>query len=288
MIKTILVPATGNATDALSFATALQIARAFDAHIDVLHVRLDPVEIAVALAAEPSGGVLVEGVIEQLEQDVARRESASRRLFDDFCNREKLALLEAPPAGTQTSASAQWHVETGDEARWMTEYGMVADLIVAGRADDGVAAARSVLEAALLRTGRPLLIPGAASPANLVGGTVAIGWKPTPQAARAVAASLPLLALAKAVIVMTVEEENGSADAERLVRNLAWHGVGATAERLAPDGRDPAEILLSAAAARSSLLVMGGYGHSRVREWAFGGFTQQALEQAPLPVLLAH
>lgn len=288
MIKTILVPATGNETDAASFATALQIVRAFDAHIDVLHVRLDPVEVAVALAAEPGGGVLVEGVIEQLERDVAQRESAARRRFDDFCAGEKLALLDAPPSPANASASAQWHVETGEDAHWIVKYGMAADLIVAGRAGDSGVTARSVLEAALLETGRPLLIPGRAGTAALVGGTVAIGWKPTPQAARAVAAALPLLARAKEVVVMTVDEESGSADADRLVRNLAWHGVQASAERLSPDGREAPEILVAAAAERSGLLVMGGYGHSRVREWVFGGFTRQVLEAAPLPVLLAH
>jgi nucleotide-binding universal stress UspA family protein len=288
MIKTILVPATGNDTDLLSFRTALQVARQFGAHIDVLHVRLDPIEIAVAIAAESGGGVLVEGVIEQLEKDTATREANSKRLFEEFCAGEKLTLLDAPTPDAKPAASAQWHVETGDEARWMTGYGMAADLIIAGRDDNGGITARSMLEAALLETGRPLLIPDGVVPATVIGGTVAIGWKPTPQAARAVAAAMPFLAHAKQVIVITVEEEDGSADADRLVRSLAWHGIQASAERLAPDGRDAAEILLSAAAEKASFLVMGGYGHSRVREWVFGGFTQRVLEQAPLPVLMAH
>lgn len=288
MIKTILVPATGNDTDLLLFRTALQIARQFGAHIDVLHVRLDPVEVAVAMAAEPGGGVLLEGVIEQLEKDAATREAKSKRVFKNFSAREKLALLDAPRADAKPSASAQWHVETGDEARWMTRCGLAADLIIAGRDENSGGTARSVLESALLETGRPLLIPGGAAPATVIGGTVAIGWKPTPQAARAVAAAMPFLAHAKKVIVMTVEEGDGSADADRLVRNLAWHGFAASAERLASGGRDAAEILLSAAAEKASLLVMGGYGHSRVREWVFGGFTQLVLEQAPLPVLMAH
>lgn len=288
MIKTILVPATGNESDTPSFTTAQQVAHEFGAHIDVLHVRLDPIEVAVAMAAEPSGGVLVEGVIEQLEQDAAIREAKSKRLFDDFCAREKLALLDAPTADAKSSASAQWHVETGDEARWMTGYGMAADLIITGRDDSSGVTARSVLEAALLETGRPLLIPGGVTPAMLIGGTVAIGWKPTPQAARAIGAAMPFLAHAKNVIVMTVEEGSSPTDTDRLVRNLAWHGFRASAERLAPDGRHAAEVLLSAAAAKANLLIMGGYGHSRVREWVFGGFTQRVLEQAPLPVLMAH
>ena len=286
MIKTILVPATGNETDVLSFSTAQQVAVQFAAHIDVLHVRLDPIEVAVNMATEPGGGVLLEGVIEQLEQDAALREEKSRRLFDDFRARQKLPLADTPTP--QPMASGQWHMETGDEARFMTAYGLAADLIVAGRGDAGGVTARSVLEAALLETGRPLLIPGGAGPAALFGGTVAIGWKPTPQAARAVAAAMPFLARAKEVIVLAVEEDSASADTDRLVRSLAWHGLRVTARLLVPDGRDAADILLSAAADQAGLLVMGGYGHSRVREWVFGGFTQRVLADAPLPVLLAH
>jgi nucleotide-binding universal stress UspA family protein len=288
MIKTILVPATGNDADLVSFRMALQVARQFTAHIDLLHVRLDPVEIAVAMAAEPNGGVLIEGVIEQLEQDAETREAKSKRVFDEFCAAEQLTLMDAPTPDASPAASAQWHVETGDEARWMTRCGLAADLIIAGRDQNGGVTARSVIEAVLLETGRPLLIPGGSAAAKLIGGTVAIGWKPTPQAARAVAAAMPFLAHAKNVIVMTVEEGDGYVDADRLVRSLAWQGIQASAERLAPDRRDAAEVLLSTAAEKASLLVMGGYGHSRVREWVFGGFTQRVLAQAPLPVLMAH
>ncbi len=88
---------------------------------------------------------------------------------------------------------------------------------------------------------------------------------------------------------MSVEEEEGRRDdADRLVQSLAWHGFAATAERLTPGPREAAETLIAAACAKSELLVLGGYGHSRLREWVFGGFTQRILADAPLPVLIAH
>lgn len=86
---------------------------------------------------------------------------------------------------------------------------------------------------------------------------------------------------------MTIDEGERGNDADRLVRNLVWHGLQARHVPLG-SGRDPVEVLLTAVPSDAGLLVMGGYGHSRLREWVFGGFTRRVLEEAPLPVLLAH
>jgi hypothetical protein len=91
MIKTILVPATGEEADLISFTMALSIARAFSAHIDALHVRLDPVDVAVAMTTDAGGGPLIAGLIEQLERDAATREGKSKRIFEEFCAREGVA-----------------------------------------------------------------------------------------------------------------------------------------------------------------------------------------------------
>lgn len=288
MIKTILVPATGSDADAACFVTALSVARSFAAHIDALHVRLDPIEIAVSMSTEGSGGALLEGIIADLTRDADELENKARSAFAAFCAREAL-MLGATPAGAEARPSAEWHVETGQEARWMTAYGMTADLIVSGRGvpgDDAVA--RSTLEAMLLETGRPLLVPGPSAfpPAPIK--RVVVAWKPTPQAARAVSFAMPFLSSAAEVTVMTVEEEaDRRDDADRVVNYFAWHGVKAVAARLPPGPHGAAETLL-AAAAKADLLVMGGYGHTRLREWVFGGFTQRVLADAPLSVLMAH
>jgi nucleotide-binding universal stress UspA family protein len=289
MIKTILVPATGNETDVATFSAALEVVRPFAAHLDVLHVRLDPVDIVVSMTADGGGGALAPGLIEQLEQDVREREAKSQQMFVEFCARESLPIAAAPPEGT-ARPSAQWHVETGQEPLWMASYGMTADLIVASRGNSDDAAARSILEAVLLQAGRPLLIPAArALPSAMLVERIAIAWKPTPQAAHAIASALPFLSRAKEIVVITVEEEEGRRDdAYRLMQSLSWHGFAATLERLKPGRGGAAETLLAAAGAEAGLLVMGGYGHSRLRELVFGGFTQRALAGAPLPVLIAH
>jgi nucleotide-binding universal stress UspA family protein len=287
MIKTILVPSTGGDADSMVFGAALSIARAFQAHLDVLHVRLDAVDTALGAVSEASGGsVLVETLVEQLEREVQERETRAKRMFDELCTHERLRLVQAPTESQRLTA--QWHLETGDEARSLAAHGMTADLIVAGRSTTNNLTMHSVLEAALLDTGRPLLIPGPVLTPSIIGGTIAIAWKPTPQAARSVAAALPFLSRAADVIVMTVDEIGASKASDRLMRYLSWHGCRATAEILTVEASDPVGTLLGAAKQRAGLLVMGGYGHSRLREWIFGGFTERVLADAPLPVLMAH
>jgi len=287
MIKTLLVPASGSDTDAVAYAAAYAIAQGYGAHIDVLHVRLDPVEVATAMSTEGAGGTLLEGIIDSLEKDANEIEAKARSIFSAFCTREGVSL--ASVAGGDAKVTAGFHVETGQEPRWLTAYGLTCDLAIATRGMPGDnAVARSTLEALLLETGRPLLIPGASAPAPDFADRIAIAWKPTPQAARAVTAAMPLLARAKEVTVLMVEEEEGRRDeTARLIDYLGWHGVRVVTERLTP-GADGAATLIAAATAKSGLLVMGGYGHTRLREWVFGGFTQSVLDHAELPVLMAH
>jgi nucleotide-binding universal stress UspA family protein len=287
-MRSLLVPVTGTEADLTALTTALKIARDFSAHLDVLHVRLDAVDVAVKTASG-QGGPLVEHLIQQLEEEGHERETRARRTFEDFCNRENVPLVDMPGSEPTVSPSAQWHVETGDEPDTVASHGMLADLVICARSPHNHFTTRLILESALLNTGRPLLIPGVVGKApEFGGGTVVIAWKPTPHAARAVTAAMPLLARAKEVVVMTVEEEDSLGTADGLVQNLAWHGLRASGERLPLKGRDPAKTLLDAAETKASLLVMGGYGHSRIREWVLGGFTQQVLADAPLPVFMAH
>ena len=272
MIKTILAAASGGGSDAANIAASLALARAFDAHLDVLHVRPDPAALAVAMTTDVGSAAPTTALLDQLERDGKAREAKARDSFTKLC-----------PAGGDT----EFHVEIGEEPQWVVRYGVTADLIFAPRGAGEAAASRATLETALLETGRPLIIPAAAAlPATFE--RIAIAWKATPPAARAVAAALPFLSRAREVAVLIVEEEAGQGEeAEPLVRNLARHGVSAKAQPL-PAGKDGAAALLAAAAGNADLLVMGGYGHSRLREWVFGGFTERALAAAQLPVLMAH
>ena len=291
MIKTLLVPVTGGDTDDLAFTTALTVARAFAAHIDFLHVRLDPAEVATAMASEGASGAVVSGLFDRLAADAAEREQRAETFFQDFCRRENLPLVETPPAPPGLSGpSARWRHRLGAEPYWVVSYGRAADLLVVARTgspDDG---GLTTIETALIDSGRPLLIPGSA-PLSELPESVVIGWKPTREAARALAAALPFLERAREVVLLAVGEDSNDPDAEAMARaaeGLSWHGVPASPLSLVPGPQGVAETLLAAAAERRALLVIGGYGHNRLKEWIFGGVTRQVLQTASIPVLIAH
>jgi nucleotide-binding universal stress UspA family protein len=286
MIKTILVPATGSERDYAVFAAALSIARRFAGHIEFLHVRPDAAALAVSMASDGGGATLVGSLVNRLEDEANQREEKARQLFQGFCEREGLALLDTPPS---PGPSAQWVREIGSEPAWIAEYARIADLLVIGRPGEDEGVSLDTLETALLESGRPLLIPPAA-PFSAVPETIAIAWKATPQAARALTGASPFFSIAKQIVILTVTEGERSSEEEagRLMAALQWHGLPISIRHLQPDGRSAADTLLSAAAEHAALLVMGGYGHSRLREWIFGGFTLRVLRDADVPVLMMH
>jgi nucleotide-binding universal stress UspA family protein len=287
MFKTILVPATGSDADTAVFAAALAVAGPFAAHLVFLHVRADTAAMAAAMTSD-GGAAMTGGLVEQLDEASDQHETQAKQLFEQFRAREGLAMVDAPPG--PSGPSAQWTRQIGDETYWVAEHGRAADLIVIGRPGDGDGVVPETIEAAVLDSGRPVLIPTAA-PMTAIPETIVIAWKATREAAHAVTAALPFVGLAKKIEILTVAEEEdlSSEEGSQLMANLRWRGIDVSASRIKPDGRSPADAMLAAAAERQALLVMGGYGHSRLRQWVFGGFTRHVLEtQAAVPVLIAH
>lgn len=311
MFRYILVPTTGAATDAAVFRTALAIARLDAGHLDFLHVRHDMQQTMLAVAGGDLGGAGYGGVIDSVQGEVEARQARAHDAVAAFCvreqvmlgdrngrrppgqiaysTREQATLVETPIGGV---ASASWHAEAGDEAQCLAAHGRTADLTVLGRTGDGEKVTLHLMETVLLESGRPLLIaPATARPS--IGRHIAIAWKDSAAAARAVAAALPLLALAETVTIFAVQESsdthNDSDSGTRLRNALTWHNSATILRVVARTNHDPVEALLALVEADGAdLLVMGGYSHSRMREAMFGGFTRSVLLAAPLPVLLAH
>jgi nucleotide-binding universal stress UspA family protein len=289
MIKTILVPATGSDTDDIVFTSALAVAREFDAHLTFLHVRVDAAAMAAMMAQDGNGAAMITGLVDRIDEEASRREERAKQLFRRFCERERLATAEIPTSGEQAHPSAQWLREIGDDGYWVVEHGRSTDLLVVGRPREDQGVSTDTIERALLGSGRPLLIPPAAGFSALPA-TIIVAWKAAPEAARAVTVAMPLLYAAKQIVILTVAEEKGSSDDEsaRLTSTLQWHGLNASTRHMQPERAGAADTLLTAAAAENALVVMGAYGHSRMREWIFGGFTQRVLRGAEVPVLMMH
>ena len=287
MFRYILVPAPGSATHDAVFSTALELARQSAGHLHFLHVRLDVQMMMVAMSTgDYGGGAGLGDVLESLQREVDARHDNARKAVLRFCEREHVMLSDNPIGG---APSATFRVETGDEARVLAARARTADVTVLGRAAEGEAVTLDLLEAALLYSGRPLLIAPARPPQHL-GRRIAIGWKDTPEAARAVSAAMPMLCAADSVTVISVHEsteQDGSA--ARLSHTLLWHNQATTLQVVSPGSADPAAVLLSTAEkADADLLVIGGYSHSRMREAVFGGVTRHVLRASALPVLIAH
>ena len=287
MFKNLLVPTSGGPGDAAVFATARLAAQAFGAHLEFLHVRVDTTEVLMGMTAGGvGGGDAVQAVIDRMEAEAEATATATRQAVADSLAAAGIALRDEPDG---TGPSAQISQETGSQSAWVAQYGRFADLVLMGRGgpDDGAA---ETLEAALMDTGKPLLIAPATAPASL-GKRIVIAWKDTPEAARAVSCALPFIGQADQVTIVTVLDDADAKDesGSRLLRALRWHNKAVEVRTLLRGSASAADVLhREAEALGADLLVMGGYSHSRLREVVFGGFTRRTLGSAGIPVLMAH
>jgi nucleotide-binding universal stress UspA family protein len=163
-------------------------------------------------------------------------------------------------------------------------------LPLAARAD----ALGSVAETVTFEAGRPVVIvqPKANGNAAVRLDTVVVAWDGSRPAARAVADAMPLLGRARAVHILTVLHEKEDAISglgAELVRHLGVHGIEARVDEIDAKGSSIGAVLGEyVRSLPADLLVMGAYGHSRVREFLLGGATQSVLSAPPVPILLSH
>jgi len=141
----------------------------------------------------------------------------------------------------------------------------------------------------LFNSGGPILMVPYTHKGPLDTHHVGIAWNGSRVAARALRDAMPFLMGAKAVTVIAVNEEAGEASSDQLVGHLAQRGIAARVQRLAVERGDVHAAILSIAAERNmGLLVMGGYGHSRLQERILGGVTRRMFESMTVPVLMSH
>jgi len=145
-----------------------------------------------------------------------------------------------------------------------------------------------------LASGRPVLVVPYTGHFETLGRRVLIGWNATREATRAVNDAMPLLMAADVVTVLTIDaregpDAHGELPGADISLHLARHGVKTTIECTVSAGIQAGEVLLSRAAdLGADLLVIGAYGHSRVRELLLGGATRSILQSMTLPVLMSH
>lgn len=148
-------------------------------------------------------------------------------------------------------------------------------------------------EDVVFQSGRPILIyPESSKQTDFKLDTVAVAWDFSRNAARAVADAIPLLKQAKAVRIVTVTNEkvfDSSRTTHQLAIHLSRHDLNVVVDEIDGAGREIGEVLEQFVAANKiDLLVMGAYGHSRFREFIFGGATRSMMSKPPVPVFLSH
>jgi nucleotide-binding universal stress UspA family protein len=282
--KTILVHLSDSRRVESVLAPAMRLAERHNAHLIGLH----------AHAVIPSPPVRLPFAAQALGQIVAQVRSNAEGVAETFSR-----MCSGQPYSTE------WQLHSASQAELASDVmgrGRAADLIVAGQTDGAwdLSPMLDFPERLALESGRPVLvIPHAGSHVN-VGKNVVIAWKAGRESARAVFDALPLLKDAANVHILEFAEEEGQqsglAPDTSIAATLARHGIKPTIHSavasgirsLAPDTRVGDLILNRIADLDADLLVMGAYGHSRMRELIFGGVTRQMMRHMTVPTLFSH
>ena len=284
-MKTILVLFGGGDRDQMIFETAVAAARPLSAHLDFLHIQVGAGEAARHTGAEFARGAGLRDALDKLDTKARSSSEVAASNFRDLCMR----CICDTPAGEQ-HVTASYREEAGDSLERLTFHARHCDLVVMGRAKQKQGLAQDTLERLVLVCGRPMLVAATAAPQRLTG-TIMVCWKESGNAARAVAAAMPILAKAKRVVFTSVVERDKSVvDAVKdLARQFAWNGVATETQIIPAKGRKIPGVLSAAAEECSAdLVVMGAFGASRARQIIFGSCTEAFLRHADRPILLMH
>ena len=275
MIKDIVVNLSGEQSQDFAADYAISVAAAFDAQIT---------GIAFVFDAVIPDGVMGSIPIEMIEMQREENSKAAKTATERFAASAKAAGL-----------SAETRIIDGNLGGAATLFGAIArrfDLAVVGQGRrEGGASEALMIEAALFESGRPVVMVPYIQKDGLKLDHVLACWDGSRTAARAIADAMPFLERAKRVELLMVGEERKQDEiaGANMIAHLARHGISAMAERTTRGDISIENVILSYAAdSGADFMVMGGYGHSRLREFVLGGVTRGILGSMTLPVLMSH
>jgi nucleotide-binding universal stress UspA family protein len=215
-------------------------------------------------------------------------ESATRRAqksFEKLTQEGGFKLSRRPHKNLVRGAI--WRERVGVPDKLMAIMGPVSDMTVVTRPEAKGHVARMFLLAALLHSGRPVLV----LPPNktkVPGKRIAIGWNQSPEVARVVSACMPLIQQAEQVTIISAGSENRLGPKANQLQNYLKH-YGVSSDVVVTRGRkEEAELAAAYKESKSDLMLMGAYSRARFRELVFGGMTQYMLSKSRLPVIMQH
>ena len=272
--KTILVHIDPGKRCATRVEVAIRLAIQHDAHLVALY----------ALAPFVLPGFVVQVSPEMIEAQ--KKDAAEKMVRAEADFTKQLSTLDFN--------NAEWRTTIDDPVHAVSMHARYADMVVIGQSDpsDNTGIAEDFPARLVLAAGRPVLILPYAGSFPTMGNRILVAWKASREATRAITDAIPLLRLADNVNVMATYPKHGehvSVSVDDIALYLVRHGVHVDVKTDHIADIDVGNEMLSRAADLSAdLIVMGGYGHSRLQEWVLGGATRTILESMTVPVLMSH
>jgi len=281
----ILVPISGLETDSVALGAALTAAKPFAAHVQALFVPADP-RMSAPYGA-PISPAVVDAIVTALE--TANRDAAkcARQMVADAAKAQGATICAKAQRTDRVTCSLK--EDMGMYASRTGRHARLSDLVVfSSLPSDILSDANAALVETLIRAGRPVLIAPVV-PKSLTD-KISAAWDGSAACAHALSSAMPFLRHAAKVELLEIDPVSGNGvSADEAKEYLALHQVPAEMRRIKRDKHTTAEVILhEAAAGGASLLVMGGYGHSRFSEAMFGGVSFHIKWHATLPVFMAH
>ena len=276
--KTIVVDCDASPKVSLRLAVAAELSQRFGAHLVGLHART-PYQAPMFF----DGGMPTDALFRAYEETAKADLGKASAAFDKALKGLHL--------------SSEWRVVDGFADSELAVQARYADLVVLGQSDPDVETSNvpvDLPEAVALATGRPTLVVPHIGASKPVGKTVLLCWNASRESARAAADALPFLKTADSVIVLVVDPKkrvggHGAEPGTDVAGWLARHGAKVTVQRDFAADTDVGSVILSRAADHDAdLIVMGIYGHSRMRELVLGGASRTVLASMTVPVLMSH
>jgi nucleotide-binding universal stress UspA family protein len=276
MVKDIVVNLTGGHPQDFAADYAISVAAAFGAHIVGVGFVYEPI-----IPGSVLGGVPTDLIEVQREENAKAAKTAVSR-FED--------------AAREATLSAETRIIDASMAGAADLFGRIArrfDIAVVGQAQREQGASEELLiEGALFGSGRPVIVVPTSQSGGLKLDRVLICWDGSRPAARAIADAIPFLTRAKSIEIVVVtgeRDKSGELTGVNMSRHLARHGVNVEIKKIAAGSSGvQSAILAHTTGSGADFLVMGGYGHSRLREFILGGVTRSILGAMPVPVLMSH
>ena len=275
MIKDIIVNLSVGKPRDVAGDFAISVASAFDAHLSAVACAYQPVFVGIGYPGAPASVIDSFRAESQAEADRAKKD------FDTNAQRAGLSADSFVISATASGAADKF----GELAR---DY----DLSIVAQAQPDYDIPESLaIEGALFNSGRPVLVVPYIQSSGLKLDRVMVCWDGSLNAARTIGDAMPFLRRAGTIDVVTVEGREGrnKLAGVKIAAHLARHGLKVELMPVVAPDLDVADAILSHAADTSTdLIVMGGYGHTRLREFVLSGATSGVLGTMTVPTLMAH